>query len=507
MVVGLVLVFAVCAIAEEKAAEKKGGITIGVGGVTVKTESKAGPANDKEKDAAPEEPAEPDPREIATHKQVGVIKVGPKDGPLSINTFCIDASDRILAACGGPTRKYIRTETGSKVETINQASQVMVFDLDGKLLTTLPLDFKPQAINVDAQGNIFTAGMGRMAKFDKDGKRLLTGATPVGGNMEEIIEEQKKLLREQLQRYKKQMQQQIEAVEKRIADRAAAEKKKEEKKEKAKKKEEDADKEDKHGETKKTDLLQLFGQFAGPPQQQDSAARDKVQLEMFRQQLKMLDEREKNIDQQAEYMAQRKLAVTGLAVTERDVFVACPAVKGYGYDVYRMNHDFKEPKKIVSGLRGCCGQLDIQAYDGELYAAENSRGRVVRYSRDGEKIAMFGKKDRTSVVGFGSCCNPMNLRFGPGGEVYTAEASLGRIKRFSPDGEFLGLIGTADIIPGCKHVAIAVSKDANRVYMLDITRSQINILQRQPATAPADASRPDEDKKTAAKNAAADAVR
>ena len=80
------------------------------------------------------------------------------------------------------------------------------------------------------------------------------------------------------------------------------------------------------------------------------------------------------------------------------------------------------------------------------------------------------------MVGFGSCCNPMNLRIGPGGEVYTAEATLGRIKRFSRDGEFLGLVGSANITPGCQHVAIAVSKTGDRVYMLDAPRHQIIIF-------------------------------
>jgi hypothetical protein len=73
----------------------------------------------------------------------------------------------------------------------------------------------------------------------------------------------------------------------------------------------------------------------------------------------------------------------------------------------------------------------------------------------------------------------MNLRFASDGTVYTSEASLGRIKRFSADGKFLGLVGTADIVPGCKHVAIGASPDGELVYLLDITRSQITVLKRK----------------------------
>jgi sugar lactone lactonase YvrE len=67
----------------------------------------------------------------------------------------------------------------------------------------------------------------------------------------------------------------------------------------------------------------------------------------------------------------------------------------------------------------------------------------------------------------------MNVAFGPGDAVYTAEDDTGRIKRYSPDGELLGLVGAVDLAPGCKNVSIAVSSDGNRVYMLDITHGYI----------------------------------
>jgi hypothetical protein len=47
----------------------------------------------------------------------------------------------------------------------------------------------------------------------------------------------------------------------------------------------------------------------------------------------------------------------------------------------------------------------------------------------------------------------------------------------------LGLVGSVDIVPGCKNVAIAVSQDGGRVYMLDITRSHIVVMSAKPAAA------------------------
>ena len=70
----------------------------------------------------------------------------------------------------------------------------------------------------------------------------------------------------------------------------------------------------------------------------------------------------------------------------------------------------------------------------------------------------------------------MNVTFGRGGDVYTAESNTGRIKRFSKDGKFLAYVGDVKLVPGCKNVSIAVSPDGDTVYMLDITRGHIVVM-------------------------------
>jgi hypothetical protein len=47
----------------------------------------------------------------------------------------------------------------------------------------------------------------------------------------------------------------------------------------------------------------------------------------------------------------------------------------------------------------------------------------------------------------------------------TAESSIGRLKRFSPDGELLSIIGRARIGGGCKHVSIGHDESRNRFYV------------------------------------------
>ncbi len=184
-------------------------------------------------------------------------------------------------------------------------------------------------------------------------------------------------------------------------------------------------------------------------------------------------------------MVQHKMRMASVSATDKDVFVACPAAEGYGFEVWRTSRDFEDGARIVGSLSGCCGQMDVQASGDGVFVAENARARVCRYDREGKLVCQWGEREREGAVGFGSCCNPMNVAFGPKAEVYTAEATLGRIKRFSTTGEFLGLVGSVDIVPGCKNVAIAVNHDGSRVYMLDITRSHIVVMTAKPASGPA----------------------
>ena len=112
--------------------------------------------------------------------------------------------------------------------------------------------------------------------------------------------------------------------------------------------------------------------------------------------------------------------------------------------------------------------MDIQARDGELWVAENARHRVIRYDRDGKELASFGKRDRTASNGFGGCCEPKNLRFGPDGDIYCSQSeSPTVVKRFTPKGEFRGVVTLADFKCGCARVTVELSQDRREVYVLD----------------------------------------
>ena len=173
--------------------------------------------------------------------------------------------------------------------------------------------------------------------------------------------------------------------------------------------------------------------------------------------------------------------INGISVSATDVFVACGEIDSYGYAVWRLDRDLKNPKKVLGDLGGCCGQMDIQCCGPDLLVAENTKHQFARYDREGKPLGVYGKRATdTDPTGFGGCCNPMNLRScAAGGDVLTSE-SEGVVKRFSAAGEFRGVVGTVDVKGGCKNVAIGVSTDGDRIYFCDPPSSRFFILARKP---------------------------
>lgn len=428
-------------------------------------------------DSAVNDPAAP------THQQGVVIAINA-DG-LSTATaqcFCLSADQRLLVGC-----------TGS-------ANELRFFDADGKHVRTATLAVSPEAINVTPTGEILVAGGGKLLRLSAEGEELAQVDSPHAAGVE--VDKQK-LREEVLAQHKasaamwaeqsKAYVQVIEQVEKRLAahDERVARLR-------------DEARELMLDEALEASLASSSataaaadsspGKLRGVALQIRSAKKRREtyerQIAAYRDSKKQWDElaaqqqepqelTEQQIDERIAASMAARIRVASISATKDDVFLACSAPVGYGYNVWRLAADLKEGKQIVDGLSGCCGQMDVQASEAGVFVAENSRHRVCRYDADGKLETTWGKSARSGVEGFGSCCNPMNLAFGSDGSVYTAEDTNGRIKRYSPDGKLLAVVGAADLVPGCKKVAIGVALQGDRVYMLDATRNQIVRLDRQ----------------------------
>ena len=186
----------------------------------------------------------------------------------------------------------------------------------------------------------------------------------------------------------------------------------------------------------------------------------------------------------------RKQKVSGIAVGDKDLFVAF----GAGWSLYaksklvRFDLGLKNPKLLAEGLRGCCQRCDIVVQKGVVYLAENSAHRVVQFDREGKILGKWGRRSRTGLAGFGSCCNPMNLCFGSNGVLYTAESGLARIKRYDVSGKFLSLVGyvgtkrftrAGHLAASCSNIAVDVTPDGKRVYVMDYQNKIIRVLEKK----------------------------
>ncbi len=177
-------------------------------------------------------------------------------------------------------------------------------------------------------------------------------------------------------------------------------------------------------------------------------------------------------------LEQRRSEVNGMAVTEQDVFMVVPSPSDFSFRVYRMDHELQNPKLVVDKLRGCCGQMDLQAHEGKLWIPHNGRHAIESHDRDGNELSKFGKAGKVKASDFGGCCEPKSLRVLPNGDILAAESGPPTcIKRFSADGKFLGVVAVINESHGdCVRVTVEMSADGSRYYLMDTKRDAIHVF-------------------------------
>jgi hypothetical protein len=423
-----------------------------------------------------------DAAKSATHAQERLIKVVDGSSREKLTTFAVDRQGRVLAGVSG------------------DKSLLRVFDSEGDQVAEWPLPVPPEAVNVGPKGDVYVGGAGKLLLLDSEGAVTKVCEAPnIAGAKDAAVTIQKKVKERARQDVSAKQQERIRTYTKRLTD--------------IEKKIAVIDRE----------LKAIADEASTGPDFDDTEEEQRTQerkgLEKQRATLVRLGENVKkniatttsgrgtasgqaraaaepppppSIDQLVAVQAR----IASISASTKDVFFACSSSTGTGFDVWRTDLDFEQGRKIGESLRGCCGQMDVQANDNGVYVAENTKHRVSCYTREGKSVLDFGSRERGSDAGFEGCCNPMNVAFGPGKSVYTAEAGSGRVKRFSADGTFMELIGAVELVPGCKKVSIAVSPQGDRVYMLDITRGHIVVMAASETPPSATASSPRTDSLT-----------
>lgn len=392
-------------------------------GETVKAEAKLAPTHKQVKVIRPELKIEKSKEEGDKKSKKNKKQPQPARTMPALKTFCLAYDGTILAGLSANNRHALQ-----------------FLSPDGELKQQVDLQFEPQVINQAPDGVIFIAGPGKLAKVSQAGEILTSVDAPWLGDpkelKEEVIAEMKERYSGIIENYQStldRLQARIEKIEEELKDE-----------------EEPSERTEKR--------------LAALKKQRDA---QKSQIESLEESL------EQSTTANVDAMVASRTSSTGLAVNSKDLYV-CASGKGFRYEVWRMNHDFESPKKVVKSLGGCCGQCDIQCDEENLIVAANTEFAVQIRTRDGKNVSKFG--ERGSQEGFGSCCNPMNVKVLSDGDILTAESSIGWIKRFNREGELEAVIGKARIGGGCKHVPIGFNEEIDRYYMLYEDRGEICVL-------------------------------
>ena len=126
--------------------------------------------------------------------------------------------------------------------------------------------------------------------------------------------------------------------------------------------------------------------------------------------------------------------------------------------------------------------------DGLLRVANPGRLRIDTFTQDGAYEFSWGEASN-GIEGFCGCCNPAALAVLPDGGFITAEKGLMRVKHYSSDGGFLGVVAGPKELQvsmqpkvcktpeDCQPDALDVAVDnTGRVYVLDTHQARVRIF-------------------------------
>ncbi len=390
---------------------------------------------------------EKDPAWQPSHENVAVIK--PGKGP--IESFCRNKDGNLLICCSGEQPSLLGGLLGGGGNS--HKGEIAVFSPEGKSIADWKMPFPTQAICLGGDGTIYVAGGGRIAKLDESGKVIAQVDTPNSRELPPVPEVKKEPKKE--------------------GPEAEAAEKAEEGKDRQLDQGNAAGAKGLHegrprgAEGTQAQRRRIDASISGKAQGADGkTASDPAGVSRSN-----YDARDAGGPGPRNARADGDRDGHGCNGSRSIRLLA--QTKGFGYTVWRTDHDFANPKKIVENLAGCCSQMDIQAHGGDLWVAHNSRHKVEHYSREGKKLGSFGKTDRVAADGFGGCCEPKNLRFGTGDVVLCCESGPPTcVKRYTLAGKFIGVSLVAPWNSGC-----AARDDGIRRRPRPLFRAQ----QRRPA--------------------------
>ncbi|MEM6469571.1 MAG: hypothetical protein AAF802_08355 [Planctomycetota bacterium] len=391
--------------------------------------------------------AEPAKSQIAspTHRQIRILRPKLDGDAIQLHTLKTNRDGHLLLAVSKLDTDA--EKAGPYGLAVPTDGYVLKIDAEGNELGRWKCGFTPSAIAVTPDGDVFVGGGGKVAKLTDDGHTSEPIDSPHIGDRKTFakrtVEAQQRMMRsfmtEESLEPLRDMVKQLEEVEE--DDRTRVQ--------------------EAQLKALKDQLEQMESMIASSDEEEDAEEEEEFQL-----------------DPAMEASVRYAMAVTSMAASNDKVFVCASDPAKGGYAIWSLDHDLNTDsiEQVMTDLRGCCGQMDIQCCDDQLVISENGSFRVGFYDQSGERTAQFGKMDRSSEEGFGSCCNPMNSMPLPDGTVLTAESSIGHIKHFTADGTLIAYIGKAQIGGGCKHCAIGHDPENDLYFMMYQDKNAVCVL-------------------------------
>lgn len=178
--------------------------------------------------------------------------------------------------------------------------------------------------------------------------------------------------------------------------------------------------------------------------------------------------------------------VTGIALTEAHAFVADAGARVVHVQPLpdgapgKLAAAEKDAGVVIDdGLVIYSPCLDVAAgEDGLVRVVDPGRHRVKLYAPEGVFLSAWKSNPSISIGGFSGCCNPARIALLPDGSVVTSEKGLPRVKLYSSDGEFMGVVaGPESFEAGTKAPDIAVD-GTGRVVVLDRASATVRVFAR-----------------------------
>lgn len=196
-----------------------------------------------------------------------------------------------------------------------------------------------------------------------------------------------------------------------------------------------------------------------------------------------------------------KAILTSIAVAEHDVFVADAGnriVLRYDPDG-KLLHKIgqRDPEKQLRGFVIPSPYFDVAlTADGLVRVVNPGSHRIEAFTMDGHLEAWWGKAGE-AVDRFCGCCNPTHLAVLPDGRFVTSEKGIPRVKIYSAEGQFVGVVAGPDTLaptetileetrPDHKLPVFDVAADSRgRVLVLDPLVRKVRIFESVAGSGPA----------------------